>query len=59
MKAAYYSKQAEISFGVIASIFTLSAVLNTLVARFFFNQRLNAWKYGGIFVIILGVMWTS
>lgn len=59
MQVAHYCKLANVSFGVIASIFTTAAVLNTIVARVFFNQKLSFYKYLGISVIVSGVIWTS
>jgi len=59
IKAGYYSMEAGIAFGVISSIFSLAAVLNTLIARFYFKEYLSWAKYLGIAIILAGVVWIS
>jgi drug/metabolite transporter (DMT)-like permease len=59
IKAGYYSTLAGIAFGVISSIFSLAAALNTLIAHFYFKEHLSYAKYIGIAVILAGVAWIS
>ena len=59
IKAGYYSTEAGIAFGVISSIFSLAAAMNTLIAHFYFKEHLSYAKYVGIAIILAGVAWIS
>jgi len=59
INTGYYAQLAHINFGILGCIFSLAAVSNTLIARFFFGEILSYRKYLGIAIILFGVGWIS
>ena len=47
------------NIGILTSIFTLTAALNTVIGRVLFKERLGWAKIIGIIIVILGVVWIS
>ena len=59
IKTIQFGILANMNIGILTSIFTLAAAINTVIGRVLFNERLGQAKIIGIIIVILGVIWIS
>ena len=57
--ASYYAHLAQINFGVISSMLTLSTPLNALISYLVFKERMTIKMIVGTTIIIGGIVWIS
>ena len=54
-----YGTKANMNIGILTSIFTLAAALNTVIGRVLFREKLSWSKIIGIIIVICGVVCIS
>jgi multidrug transporter EmrE-like cation transporter len=55
----YYSKLADINFGIVSCCFCISIVFNSVCCYIFFREFLTRSKLIGMIVTLTGIIWIS